>query len=100
MLGSCKFHTGVTQTITLRDRPNLDATPLAQMLPSSGHTTGIFGRGIKRGGVRLQLDLSCQEVFKCDARHDSNQGQPELIVLSENPVIYFSGEPWPCQRNL
>ena len=36
MLGSYKFHTGVTQTITLRDRPNLDATPLAQMLQSSG----------------------------------------------------------------
>ncbi len=51
MLGSYKFHTPVTQTITLRDRPNLDATPLAQMLPSSGHTTGIFGRGIKKGGA-------------------------------------------------
>ncbi|MCP4464515.1 MAG: hypothetical protein GY819_17100 [Planctomycetaceae bacterium] len=36
MLGSCKFHKGVAQTIPLRDRPNLDATALAQMLQSSG----------------------------------------------------------------
>jgi arylsulfatase A-like enzyme len=44
MLGRHEFRSGVTHTISPRDRPNISMTTLAQMLQSSGYTTGIFGK--------------------------------------------------------
>lgn len=44
LTGRHEFKSGVTHTILERERLSLKATTLAQMLRSSGYTTGIFGK--------------------------------------------------------
>ena len=44
LTGRHEFKNGVTHTILERERLTLSATTLAQVLQSSGYTTGIFGK--------------------------------------------------------
>src|SRR4051794_13068011 len=44
MTGRHEFRSGVTHTITERERMSLKATTIAQVLKSSGYATGIFGK--------------------------------------------------------
>jgi arylsulfatase A-like enzyme len=44
MTGRHEFRSGVTHTILERERMSLKATTIAQVLKSSGYTTGIFGK--------------------------------------------------------
>ncbi len=44
MTGRHEFYAGVTHTIFGRDRMNLDALTVAQMLKQSGYATGMFGK--------------------------------------------------------
>ena len=44
MSGQYPFRTGVTHTILERERMNLNETTIAEVLKSSGYTTGIFGK--------------------------------------------------------
>lgn len=44
MTGRHEFKNGVTHTILERERMTLDATTIAQVLQSSGYSTGIFGK--------------------------------------------------------
>ncbi len=44
MTGRHEFRSGVTHTIYERERLSLKATTLAQILKSTGYTTGIFGK--------------------------------------------------------
>jgi len=44
MTGRHEFRSGVTHTILERERMNLKAVTLAQVLKSAGYTTGIFGK--------------------------------------------------------
>jgi len=44
MSGRAPFKTGVTHTILERDRMNLKATTIAQVLKTAEYTTGIFGK--------------------------------------------------------
>jgi len=44
MTGRHEFKSGVTHTIMERERMSLKATTLAQVLKSTGYTTGIFGK--------------------------------------------------------
>src|SRR5471030_951856 len=44
MTGRHEFKNGVTHTINERERLNLKATTIAQVLKSAGYTTGIFGK--------------------------------------------------------
>ncbi len=44
MTGRHEFKSGVTHTIMERERMSLKATTLAEVLRSSGYTTGIFGK--------------------------------------------------------
>lgn len=44
MTGRHEFKSGVTHTINERERLNLGAFTLAQLLKSAGYTTGIFGK--------------------------------------------------------
>lgn len=44
MSGRAPFKNGVTHTILERERMTLKATTIAQVLKSSGYTTGIFGK--------------------------------------------------------
>ena len=44
MTGRHEFKNGVTHTILERERLTLDATTIAQVLQSSGYSTGIFGK--------------------------------------------------------
>ena len=44
MTGRHEFRSGVTHTINERERLNLRAFTLAQMLKLAGYTTGIFGK--------------------------------------------------------
>jgi len=44
MTGRHEFKNGVTHTILERERLTLNATTIAQLLQSSGYTTGIFGK--------------------------------------------------------
>jgi arylsulfatase A-like enzyme len=44
MTGRHEFKSGVTHTILERERLNLNATTIAQVLQSAGYATGIFGK--------------------------------------------------------
>lgn len=44
MTGRHEFKSGVTHTLHERERMNLKATTIAQVLKSAGYTTGIFGK--------------------------------------------------------
>jgi arylsulfatase A-like enzyme len=44
MTGRHEFRSGVTHTIQERERLNLKATTIAQVLKSAGYTSGIFGK--------------------------------------------------------
>lgn len=44
MTGRAPFKNGITHTILERDRMALDATTIAEVLKSTGYTTGIFGK--------------------------------------------------------
>lgn len=44
MTGRHEFRSGVTHTINERERLSLKATTIAQVLKSTGYTTGIFGK--------------------------------------------------------
>ena len=44
MSGRVAFKNGVTHTVLERDRMNLKATTIAQVLKGAGYTTGIFGK--------------------------------------------------------
>ncbi len=44
MTGRHEFHSGVTHTISERERMSLRATTIAQVLKAAGYTTGIFGK--------------------------------------------------------
>ncbi len=44
MAGRHEFHSGVTHTTLERERLSLKATTIAQVLKSSGYTTGVFGK--------------------------------------------------------
>jgi arylsulfatase len=44
MTGRHEFRSGVTHTISERERMSLKATTIAQVLRSAGYTTGIFGK--------------------------------------------------------
>ena len=44
MTGRHEFKNGITHTILERERLTLSATTIAQLLQSSGYTTGIFGK--------------------------------------------------------
>lgn len=44
MTGRSAFHNGVTHTILERERMNLKATTIAEVLQDAGYATGIFGK--------------------------------------------------------
>jgi len=44
MTGRHEFRSGVTHTVQQRERPNIHMNTVAQLLQSSGYTTGIFGK--------------------------------------------------------
>ena len=44
MTGRHEFYAGVTHTINMRDRPNLDMRFLPEVLKEAGYATGMFGK--------------------------------------------------------